>query len=216
MGASATPFVGELFTASGAGSGTGTAILGEITVANANFSKSGNDITFTSSSHGLSTGTVVTISGLGTLSVDPNGDRRITKVDDNSFKITVAGISGDSKPSGDATIACGPVRGDVTNEVFGSCNFSDPNSASNESYIILAANNKAVAIKTSDPSTTYNLTYPTGQVISSAVDMIQAFNKVIIFRKGSVAFEVDLAANNISSSPSFLLYPMVISHNQLL
>ena len=49
-----------------------------------------------------------------------------------------------------------------------------------ESYIILAANNKAVAIKTSDPSTTYNLTYPTGDVVSSAVDMIQAFNKVFI------------------------------------
>ena len=204
VGASASPAVGELFTATGAGSGTGTAILGEITVAQANFSRSGDDITFTSSSHGLSTGTVVTISGLGTAGVDPDGDRRITKVDDNNFKITVAGLN--AKPSGDATIACGPVRGDTTNEVFGSCNFSDPNSASNESYIILAANNKAVAIKTSDPSTTYNLTYPTGEVVSSAVDMIQAFNKVFIFRKGgSIALEVDLAASNISSSPSFSL-----------
>ena len=80
------------------------------TVAQANFSRSGDDITFTSSSHGLSTGTVVTISGLGTVGVDPDGDRRITKVDDNNFKITVAGIN--AKPSGDATIACGPVDRD--------------------------------------------------------------------------------------------------------
>jgi hypothetical protein len=89
----------------------------------------------------------------------------------------------------------------AVNAVYGSCIFSDPNDES-ESYIILAANTKAVAIKVSDPSTTYDLTYPGGETISSAVEMVQAFNKLIIFRKGDTPFEKDLSATNINTSPT--------------
>lgn len=89
----------------------------------------------------------------------------------------------------------------AVNEVYGSCIFSDPN-ADSESYIILAANTKAVAIKVSDPSTTYDLTYPGGETISSAVEMVQAFNKLIIFRKGDTPFEKDLSDTNINTSPT--------------
>tara|TARA_X000001382_G_scaffold8143_1_gene5925 strand:+ start:3292 stop:5541 length:2250 start_codon:yes stop_codon:yes gene_type:complete len=178
-------------------------VFGDKTVAQANFSISGVEITFTSSSHGLSTGTVVFVSGLGTAGVDPNGSRRVTKVDDNNFKISVTGLTG--KPTGDATIACAPLRDNVVNLVYGSCNFSDPNSENNDSYIILVANNKSVAVKTSDSSTTFDLNYPSGETVSNSVSVIQAFNKVIIFRKGDTAMELDLASNNITSSPSFSL-----------
>ena len=88
----------------------------------------------------------------------------------------------------------------AVNEVYGSCIFSDPNSES-ESYIILAANTKAVAVKISDPSTSYDLAYPTGETVSSSVEMIQAFNKLIIFRDGDTPFEKDLSATNINTSP---------------
>lgn len=88
----------------------------------------------------------------------------------------------------------------AVNEIYGSCIFSDPNDES-ESYIILAANTKAVAIKVSDPSTTYDLSYG-GETISSPVEMIQAFNKLIIFRKGDTPLEKDLSATNINTSPS--------------
>ena len=88
----------------------------------------------------------------------------------------------------------------AVNEVYGSCIFSDPNSES-ESYIILAANTKAVAVKISDPSTSYDLLYPTGETISSSVEMIQAFNKLIIFRDEDTPFEKDLSATNINTSP---------------
>ena len=90
---------------------------------------------------------------------------------------------------------------DAVNEVYGSCIFSDPNDES-ESYIILAANTKAVAIKVSDPSTEYDLAYPGGATISSAVEMVQAFNKLIIFRKGDTPFEKDLSATNINTEPT--------------
>jgi hypothetical protein len=178
-------------------------VFDNFTVAQADFSRSGTEITFTKSSHGLSTGTVITLSGLGTAGVDPDGDRRITKVDDNNFKIAVTGLTG--KPSGDATFACAPMNDSAVNVVYGSCSFSDPNSANNDSYIILAGNTKAVAVNIEDPSTNYNLNYPLLETVSSSVQVIQAFNKVIIFRKGAVALEVDLAANNITGSPSFSL-----------
>jgi len=90
---------------------------------------------------------------------------------------------------------------DAVNEIYGSCIFSDPNDES-ESYIILAANTKAVAIKVSDPSTEYDLAYPGGETISSPVEMIQAFNKLIIFRKGDTPFEKDLSATNINAEPT--------------
>lgn len=90
---------------------------------------------------------------------------------------------------------------DAVNEIYGSCIFSDPNDES-ESYIILAANTKAVAIKVSDSSTEYDLAYPGGETISSPVEMIQAFNKLIIFRKGDTPFEKDLSATNINTEPT--------------
>jgi hypothetical protein len=89
----------------------------------------------------------------------------------------------------------------AVNEVYGSCIFSDPNDES-ESYIILATNAKAVAIKVSDPSTEYDLAYPGGATISSPVEMVQAFNKLIIFRKGDTPFEKDLSATNINTEPT--------------
>ena len=89
----------------------------------------------------------------------------------------------------------------AVNEIYGSCIFSDPNDES-ESYIILASNTKAVAIKVSDPSTEYDLAYPGGETISSPVEMVQAFNKLIIFRKGDTPFEKDLSATNINTEPT--------------
>ena len=87
------------------------------------------------------------------------------------------------------------------NQVYGSCIFSDPNDDT-ESYIMLAANTKVVAVKVSDPNVTYDLTYPTGLTVSDDVDMIQAFNKLFLFRKGgNVSFFKDLSATNINTSP---------------
>jgi len=92
-----------------------------------------------------------------------------------------------------------PVLADAAvNKIYGACNFSDPRSATNEEYILLATNNKVVAVKTSD-SSTVDIEYTSPITVSSDVDMIQAFNKVYIFRKGEVALEIDLADKNISS-----------------
>lgn len=77
----------------------------------------------------------------------------------------------------------------VVNAIYGSTGFSDP-SADASQYIIIAANSKAFAIKVSDGSST-EIDYPSGITVSGPVDMIQAFNKVFIFRDGETALEWD-------------------------
>lgn len=91
------------------------------------------------------------------------------------------------------------------NEIYGSCVFSDPNDSS-ESYIILAGNTKALAYKVSNPNTVYELLYPSSITISSKVEMIQAFNKLFIFRQGgNTAFFKDFSETNINTSPTLEL-----------
>ena len=147
------------------------------------------------------TGSIL-ISGLTGVTPDPTtAPQTYTKSGSN---LIVAGTFSGT-PAGTEVVKFPVLNDNVVNKVYGSCSFSDPNSADNESYIIVATNIKAVAYKVSDPSTTFNLSYPSATTISSKVDMIQAFNKLLIFRKGEVALEVDLAANNITSSPAMSL-----------
>jgi hypothetical protein len=131
-----------------------------------------------------------------------NHSVRITAIDSSSATFRVNDVTYTSgTPSGTVDLDSAKLSDASVNEIYGSCIFSDPN-ADSESYIILAANTKAVAVKVSDPSTTYDLTYPSGETISSQVEMIQAFNKLIIFREGDTPLEKDLASTNISSSPA--------------
>ena len=132
---------------------------------------------------------------------DPNGDQPYTKTATNELTVT-GSFTGAADAS--VTVKYPILNDDAVNQVYGSCSFSDPNSNNNESYIIIATNVKAVAIKVSDPSTSIDIPYDTNILISDTVNMIQAFNKVYIFRKGSgttgvVALEIDLAANDINS-----------------
>jgi len=78
--------------------------------------------------------------------------------------------------------------GQVT-EVYASTAFSDPNSNSSES-IIIASNIKAVA-KDLDSNTVTDIYFPLGETVPPMSDMIQAFNKVFIFRDGNTALEWD-------------------------
>jgi len=127
----------------------------------------------------------------------------VTTTFNNTVTLTITDyVCGNDTFSGGSVVVKTPSINDTAiNEIYGSCIFSDPNDDT-ESYIILAANAKAVAIKVSNPSTNYDLNYPTGETVSSPVNMIQAFNKLFIFRQdGNTAFTKDLSATNINTSP---------------
>ena len=84
---------------------------------------------------------------------------------------------------GDGTTAI--INDNAIEGIYGSCAFSDPNNDASQ-FIILATNTKAIAYNLETEVST-DIAYPGGITIPSEVDMIQAFNKVFIFRDGSTA-----------------------------
>jgi hypothetical protein len=87
---------------------------------------------------------------------------------------------------------------DAVNAIYGSCGYSDPNAAASQ-YIIIASNTKAIAINIATKVET-DIDYPVGLIVSQPVDMIQAFNKVFIFRNGKTALEWN---GDFSGTPAF-------------
>ena len=87
-------------------------------------------------------------------------------------------------------------QGAVT-EVYASTDFSDPNENASQ-YILIASNLKVVA-KNLATNATVDIAYPAGETVPPAASMLQAFNKVFIFRKGQVALEWDGLFSTITS-----------------
>jgi hypothetical protein len=65
--------------------------------------------------------------------------------------------------------------------------FSDPNDSNAES-VVLALDTKAILVDL-DGYTTQDIAYPTGKSLTQNVDMIQAFDRVYLFRDGAQGFE---------------------------
>jgi len=142
-----------------------------------------------------STGTV-NVSGVSGLTPAVNGDRAFTK--NSSSQITIADQAYSGTASGTATVKFGILNDGAVNAIYGSCSFSDPNASASQ-YIIFASNSKGVAVNIATGATT-DLAYPTGLTISSAGSMLQAFNKVFIFRDGETALEWN---GSFSGTPAF-------------
>ena len=152
------------------------------------------------SAHGIIDGTGVNVSGLSyTGLINPNGNFIATVVDSDTITYTVTGL--DSTPTGTMTVTGMKIDSTAGNFIEASCEFSDPNNDS-ESYVACVATNSTVLVKTADSgSTTVTLTYPAGETVPEGSTVIQAFNKLYIFRKGDIAMEWD----GDISSPTFSL-----------
>ena len=75
-------------------------------------------------------------------------------------------------------------------QVYTSATFSDPNQDNNQ-FIVLASNVSAVATDLQDTSTSITMAYPLGENVPPASSMLQAFNRLFIFRDGQTALEND-------------------------
>ena len=142
-----------------------------------------------------STGTV-NVSGVSGLTPAVNGDRAFIK--NSSTQITIADQTYSGTASGTATVKFGILNDAAVNAIYGSCSFSDPNASASQ-YIIFASNAKGVAVNTATGATT-DIGYPSGVNISATGSMLQAFNKVFIFRDGETALENNLRISTISEA----------------
>ncbi len=71
--------------------------------------------------------------------------------------------------------------------VFDSAGFSDPNDDASQ-YIFIASNSKVIAKNLATNAVT-EIKYPTGETVPEKSSMLQAFNKVFVFRNGQTALE---------------------------
>ena len=173
-------------------------------------SRTSGVVTITCVGHGFSTADEVTIENLYGFTEDPNGLFAITVLDVDTFTYSNAGTDetfdtslalpfdlddGGAEPllttyTESAVAGVGMLfdEGSVT-EVYASTPFSDPND-NNSQYILLASNLKVVA-KNLETGATVDLVYPAGETVPPKSSMLQAFNKVFIFRNGQAALEWD-------------------------
>jgi len=166
--------------------------------------------------HAFVVGNQVTVEGL-VGSPDPNGLHTLTDVTDNGVTKTlkyaltgsdVAAYGGialtlpfslddDGTEPQLTTITTSPVIGfnmvfdlGSVSAVYASTSFSDPNQ-DNSQFIILASNINAVATNLNDSSISVTMGFPEGENVPPQSSMLQAFNKIFIFRDGQTALEND-------------------------
>jgi len=151
------------------------------------------------SAHTLEAGKTaqVKLSGLsGVAPTTADGRYTATVVDTDTIKLTDKTYT--NAASGNVTVEIPTLDDTAVNAIYGSCSFSDPNESASQ-YIIFAANTKAVAVNIATGVTT-DLAYPTGLAVSATASMLQAFNKVFIFRDGATALENNLKISTISAA----------------
>jgi hypothetical protein len=115
-----------------------------------------------------------------------NGSFLLTYFDANTLSYTIAGVT--TAPTDKVgTLSQMAINNDAAANVRASCLFSDPND-SNKEYVIIALD--AVAKKIDlDGYVITDIPYPAGDAIGADTDMIQVFDKVMIFREGQQALE---------------------------
>ena len=161
-------------------------------------SRSGTTVTVNTATNAFSSNTLVNIAGVsGT--IDPTGNRVITVVSTTQFTFTIPGATGSETYTVSSGVA-GPAKltATQTTGVYGSCLFSDP-ASQNANYIIRATNQNAIATPANGGAST-TISYPAGVSISADVELLQCFDKVIMFREGQAALEWN---GDLSGSPAF-------------
>jgi hypothetical protein len=141
-------------------------------------------VTITITGHGLTGTALGRITGL-VGDVEMNGDFSLTVASVDTLTYSVAGLTSISDQTG--TLSTTPINDAANVNVRASCLFSDPNTGNSES-IVLALDTKAILVDL-DGYTQQDIKYPTSQSVTSDTDMIQAFDRVFLFRDGFQAFE---------------------------
>jgi len=152
-------------------------------------------VTITIATHGLTGTALARITGLvGDAVMD--GDFTLTVATANTLTYSVPGLTTISDQTG--TLSTTPINDAANVNVRASCLFSDPNSANAES-VVLALDSKAILVDLND-YTTQDIAYPITKVLTEDTDMIQAFDRICLFREGLQGFEWFPNGRNIESA----------------
>ena len=194
------------------------------------------DFPATQPGHVFVVGNTVEVEGL-VGSPDPNGSHVLTAVTDNGddTKTIEYALSGtDTTYTVALTLpftlvdATAPALNDLANSavigfnmillqsnvtaVYASTTFSDPNQT-NSQFIVLASNESAVTTDLNSPTASITMGYPRNENVPPESSMIQAFNKLFIFRDGQPALENDNFFNPIVITSSSIDTSMTVTVN---
>ena len=172
-------------------------------------------VRLTVTSHGFLAGSsgLATIAGLD---ASFNGSFVLTYFDANTLDYTIAGVT---TPPADVTgtVSQMAINDNANANVRASCLFSDPND-SNKEYVIIALDTVAKKIDL-DGYVITDIPYPAGESLGSDTDMIQLFDKVMLFRDGQQALEwypngrsIISASSNGTASPNTVVTVNVREH----
>jgi hypothetical protein len=151
-----------------------------------NATVSGGVVTLTVTGHGLPIGeaAVANVSGLSG-NAAMNGNFTLTVTGANTLTYSVPTLTSISDSSG--FLGGGVIIDGANADVRASCLFSDPNSGNAES-VVLALGSKAILVDL-DGYGTQDISYPIGKALAEDADLIQAFDRVYLFRDGEQGFE---------------------------
>ena len=156
-------------------------------------------VTF-SAPHGFAVGAegLGRVAGLAGTGATISGDFVLRYHGASTMEYDVTGVT--AITTGTGTLASVPINDAANVNVRASCLYSDPNSGNAES-VVLALDSKAILVDL-DGYTTQDIEYPTGKALADDTDMIQAFDRVYLFREGEQAFEWFPNGRNIESASS--------------
>lgn len=145
-----------------------------------------NVVTITITGHGFEAGSsgYAVVAGLTFTGTDNNGPKVLTYVTADTLSFPVTGVTG---VSGTGTLSQMAINDEANANVRASCLFSDPNTG-NKEYVIVALDTVAKKIDLATYVAT-DIPYPIGQALGADTEMIQVFDKVMLFRDGQQAFE---------------------------
>ena len=152
-----------------------------------------NVVTITmSANHGFEVGSsgYAVVAGLTFTGTNNNGNKVLTYVSANQLSFPVTGVTA---VSGTGTLSQMPINDNANANVRASCLFSDPNT-NNKEYVIVALDTvaKKIDLAEVEANSLYvpeNIAYPAGTALGADTDMIQVFDKVMLFRDGQQALE---------------------------
>ena len=177
------------------------------TISNATVPTTGT-VRITVTAHGFDAGSTgwATVSGLDAA---VNGSYELSYFDANTLEYSVPSVTSISDTTG--TLSTMPINDAAAANVRASCLFSDPND-SNKEYIIVALDTVAKKIDLDGYGVT-DIPYVSGTALGADTEMIQVFDKVMLFRDGQQALEwyphgrpiVSASSNATSPNPTITM-----------
>lgn len=169
------------------------------TISAATYSSGTIEIT-TSSVHGLTIGqisyatlgntTVGAVAPLTTGNPPPAGSYLMTVTTTTKLTFTYAPATGSGSytVSGTTGYLNSQLNDGAVSDIFGSCLYSNPSTTSNE-FILIATNLDVKKVLLQPPYTITTIALPPATGIDAECHMLQAFDKVLIFRDGKQALQ---------------------------